>query len=96
MRAHTKDRSTRWPEASVFFYAWTPIEDYVLEAFAGFVQTDPVGHLSLHFDGVQVDSARTAAPGFKDAAEEAGLSTACLRGCCMVSISDCYEVKRGG
>eukprot|EP00972_Heterocapsa_arctica_P041811 6164486-Heterocapsa_arctica.AAC.1 len=45
------EKTTSWPEAAAFFYLWTPVEDYVLEALTDFVRHEPVEHMSLHFDG---------------------------------------------
>ncbi len=56
LRSLADDKKT-WPEASVFFHLYAGVEDYVLEAMADFALQKPVQHLSLHFDGIMLDTA---------------------------------------
>ena len=54
-----------WPQNTVFHYLWTTLENQCLKAMVGFVLSQPVVHLSLHFDGLLVDAARaTSSPDF--------------------------------
>ena len=45
------------PAATVWFYTWTSVEDYILEAWVRFVlgRCSRPAHLSLHFDGIMTD-----------------------------------------
>ena len=45
-----------FPAATVFHYMWTAVEDYILEHWCNFLQRHRPTHLSLHFDGVRVNS----------------------------------------
>ena len=47
-----------WPENTAFHYVWTTVENQCLVSFVNFVKQKPFKHLSLHFDGLMVDSVR--------------------------------------
>ena len=52
-----EDREDKdFPSATVFHYMWTAVEDYILEHWCNFLQRHAPTHLSLHFDGVRVNS----------------------------------------
>ena len=44
------------PESGLLHYWWTPFEDYCLETWATYVLGFKPIHLSLHFDGIRVDT----------------------------------------
>jgi len=55
---------------------WTPIEDWILEAWCRYVKTQSTQHLSLHFDGLLVDQERIdASDDFIAEAQQAILTT---------------------
>jgi len=65
------DSTKKWPEATMFHFLWTAVEDYILESWTEFILQHEVQHLSLHFDGVLVDSSRVRkSPDFKAESEE--------------------------
>jgi len=51
---YCQDASRRFPEASTFTRFWTTAEDLVLTAWVDYVKSSPIGHLSLHFDGIRL------------------------------------------
>jgi hypothetical protein len=53
-----------WPDATAFYYLWTAVEDAILSAAEAFVRQRPYRHLSLHFDGLMVDSGRASEDDF--------------------------------
>lgn len=56
------DAKRHWPEATVFHHFWTVAEDSCLEAWARFclVRQPAPRHLSLHFDGLRIDTGSVA------------------------------------
>jgi hypothetical protein len=47
----------RNPDATVFFYMWTAVEDAILSAWVSNIQSShSPTHLSLHFDGIRLNS----------------------------------------
>ena len=46
-----------WPEATTFFYTWSAVEDWVIEALSTFAMALHPSHLSLHYDGIKIDPA---------------------------------------
>ena len=54
-------RAKQWPEASTLAYLWQGVEDRIVEVMTEAVLSTPTQHLSLHFDGVRVDSTRVRA-----------------------------------
>ena len=51
------DSGRKWPEATVFHHMWTMVEDACVEAWIEFARKLSPSHLSLHFDGIRIDSA---------------------------------------
>ena len=49
-----EDDARKFPEASVFFFLWSAIEDYILESWLRFVPMQSSEHVSLHYDGIRV------------------------------------------
>ena len=45
-----------FPSASAFYYMWTAVEDFILEHWSVYLNRLKPTHLSLHFDGVRVNS----------------------------------------
>ena len=45
-----------FPSATMFYYMWTAVEDFVLEHWCRFLLRLKPTHLSLHFDGVRVNT----------------------------------------
>jgi len=58
------DEKRDWPEATALYYLWTAVEDAILSAAEAFVRQRPYRHLSLHFDGLMVDSGRASEDDF--------------------------------
>lgn len=52
----SKDTDKRHPDATIFFYMWTTVEDWIVASWVSRLQTFSPEHLSLHFDGVRLDS----------------------------------------
>ena len=49
---------TRWAEASTFSFMWQGVEDYVISSIVDLAREEQLRHLSIHFDGVRIDTAR--------------------------------------
>ena len=66
------DKEKAWPEASTLTYTLEGAEDFALQALHTFVRSiGPVKHLSLEFDGVEVDSGLVnLRPDFQESAED--------------------------
>ena len=52
----SKEPEKRNPDATVFFYFWTTVEDWIVESWTSKLRSVSPEHLSLHFDGVRLNS----------------------------------------
>ncbi|CAK0822133.1 unnamed protein product, partial [Prorocentrum cordatum] len=48
------EKTEKWPEGQTFSTFYQRAEDYILREWHAWVLTQPVKHLSLHFDGVRI------------------------------------------
>ena len=55
-----KEQEKRNPDATVFFYMWTTIEDWIVESWTTKLRSVCPQHVSLHFDGVRLNSSLRA------------------------------------
>ena len=46
----------RHPEVSTLFFMWSMVEDYILQKWLEFVLRYQASHVSLHFDGIRVNT----------------------------------------
>lgn len=68
---HMANQARKWPEATTLFEMWSAAEDQCLAAWEVFVRQSQCEHLSLHFDGLRVDKAGSAAsPSFAQDASD--------------------------
>ena len=53
-----ENRAREHPKTSTFFFLWTIVEDVVLQAWTEKAMEAGPEHISLHFDGLRLDTAK--------------------------------------